>query len=1037
MNYKLGLLIAAIMLVLPSLAYATNPCGLEPAGVTSCIPINIVNTQSVATTTGFQIALGNLPFNALIGNVLVYNTISGAVVPSWVENSVLIWANLGTNVIAPNAGVNAIYAFGVAGSSTNYFSSSSGGLGEAPQLSATYAQYDNGNVVFNGQYENFSGSTIPGSCSQSGSTITFNNGVHVTGVATLTCFQTFNSIGNVIDIGNAELWSDISTKIAYFGYLTSLNYYLAFGGNCGPATICLWNGAATNTFVNADVANVVWSLATVAGNNAIASYNYKTESAGISASTGPTQVQFQTNSGAANIIASWSRVRIMPPKDIMPSVTYQPLVSGAIVTCTDNGNTVIQGGIYYTVNAMATVSCSITPSGLTANVFWNGGNKATNCNPCVYTGAWNGISNPIVANTLGNTITPGGTTSFTISFQTFQTASSTVNSGGQYETGVQLFSYSINISKVMTSGNVLFQVNDINYGWSNATTNPTSAQTFSFTYPTPLVQANYMLYGFNALVYTDNSVTQDGVANIVYQNILWNYFPVVNVISSQYSTNIVEGQNVTFNMRLYDVKGYAAASANAASVQIGSSSNTITDQIVAPYLYNAFAYSVIPSTYGLGTPTIGNPIFTNGNQILQLAFNGKDVWRNTTFSNLGIYQESVVQCGAGSGNFVGVNWLFYNTTPSVIVAQTNVFIQGFFVPALNTYTGATVAGTSAGFPVTPGSNTFVAASNTYQTCIYPSWGKFKVSGTYLYNDTNSITASYYFINQFISNTQTQVILYLSTLSTATLYNLAVLNVSSQTYVPALVQVALYNPNTNKTVVINELKTTGSGSVPTYLNIGSLYKFFAYSTSNVFLGSAGYVTAVSCSPSACTEIIPVGSSSTGYISPQLPNINYNCNNVVTAANTMTTSCTYTSVNGTSYNAQLLVQNNYNGTQTCLQSASGASSTLNCVTTNTGLYTYSYFFQVQFQGIWITEKQGQFGTSTLLFGIDGAFIAMLILIILALLFIGINVNVSLILVGIGIEGAGLIGLVNIPLLAGGGVIMFLGVILFIINRNQGTG
>ena len=54
--------------------------------------------------------------------------------------------------------------------------SANGYLGEAPELSPTYAQYDNGIYVFN-YYENFVGTSLPSGWTVSGVTYTVNNGI--------------------------------------------------------------------------------------------------------------------------------------------------------------------------------------------------------------------------------------------------------------------------------------------------------------------------------------------------------------------------------------------------------------------------------------------------------------------------------------------------------------------------------------------------------------------------------------------------------------------------------------------------------------------------------------------------------------------------------------------------------------------------------------------------------------------------------------------------------------------------------------------
>ena len=138
----------AFLLLAGKEVYALN-CGTLLSSIntliTSCIPVNIVNTQSTATSGNFQEML-NLPFNALTGDLVVYNGLSGNLMPTWVESNGIAWVNLGANTIAASSSANGIYYIGI-NSGTNFFISGNE-IGEAPQLPAAYGEYDNGANVF-------------------------------------------------------------------------------------------------------------------------------------------------------------------------------------------------------------------------------------------------------------------------------------------------------------------------------------------------------------------------------------------------------------------------------------------------------------------------------------------------------------------------------------------------------------------------------------------------------------------------------------------------------------------------------------------------------------------------------------------------------------------------------------------------------------------------------------------------------------------------------------------------------------------------
>jgi hypothetical protein len=149
-------------------------------------PISITNTQNIPTPSPFQqdiaICNGNLPVSssfAYVNNATLFNQInsngsnvyfatnagSSPNIYSWYEgqftyNGVTCdvwWINLSQGIPA-NSNVT-IYMY-IGPNSANYYSQYYPYVGEAPQLSSTYGQYDNGNYVFN-YYWNFAGTTLP------------------------------------------------------------------------------------------------------------------------------------------------------------------------------------------------------------------------------------------------------------------------------------------------------------------------------------------------------------------------------------------------------------------------------------------------------------------------------------------------------------------------------------------------------------------------------------------------------------------------------------------------------------------------------------------------------------------------------------------------------------------------------------------------------------------------------------------------------------------------------------------------------------
>ncbi|MCL4372080.1 hypothetical protein M1373_02040, partial [Candidatus Marsarchaeota archaeon] len=140
-----------------------------PSGILYYVPIGLDNNQSVATPAPFQQSVnitessysGNIVYNDNFAN-FEYFYANGTVIPAWIEENssgkILTWLNIANGIPAHS---NIVVYLGFASTSTNLLSSSgTTGIGEAPQLSSTYGEYDDGASVFN-HYWNFAGATLP------------------------------------------------------------------------------------------------------------------------------------------------------------------------------------------------------------------------------------------------------------------------------------------------------------------------------------------------------------------------------------------------------------------------------------------------------------------------------------------------------------------------------------------------------------------------------------------------------------------------------------------------------------------------------------------------------------------------------------------------------------------------------------------------------------------------------------------------------------------------------------------------------------
>ena len=212
-----------------------------PSGVIFYVPITIDNSQSQSTSNGFQ---QRIEFNANnygefesnnMQNVLFF-TSSGQIISSWLElgnstySSTTYWLSLPFSIGSYSTAV--IYmGFGLP--STNFFSQYPGQVGEAPQLSSTYGEYDNGGNVFN-FYLNGESSTSGFSTNFDSVSISFSHpSVSYNSGESITAIYLDGSIGSPAGGSVMTAYSDSSFSNSPLILETNFNIENALGSDNG------------------------------------------------------------------------------------------------------------------------------------------------------------------------------------------------------------------------------------------------------------------------------------------------------------------------------------------------------------------------------------------------------------------------------------------------------------------------------------------------------------------------------------------------------------------------------------------------------------------------------------------------------------------------------------------------------------------------------------------------------------------------------------------------------------------------------------
>ncbi|MGC8730254.1 MAG: hypothetical protein ACP5RP_02650 [Candidatus Micrarchaeia archaeon] len=317
---------------------------------------------------------------------------NGTIIPAWIEsnasNTLTIWAKV-SNTIFPNTGsataTNTIY-LGFANKTTNLLSSSgTTGIGEAPQLSSTYAQYDDGASVFN-FYDNFKGTTLNTTkwvAAVNGGSITVNNGVtlnsgtsNTADYAGLEYANSQNPSNIIIETLMNIYGSNTTGSSRNRDFRTGEGTVISMGwgdagmfGNSG--TPQYYDGAYSGVSVPIGTSSTNYNLFEQwqfpsSGTLTWTSFNNNGGSAGtkiFSASTTFTVAPFTAfytttfDQGSLSIDnIQWTRIRAYPPNGVMPSVR----ISGTAITITPSTST-------YPNNAI-TISASCLPLSATCEL---------------------------------------------------------------------------------------------------------------------------------------------------------------------------------------------------------------------------------------------------------------------------------------------------------------------------------------------------------------------------------------------------------------------------------------------------------------------------------------------------------------------------------------------------------------------------------------------------------------------------------------------------------------------------------------------
>jgi len=324
-------------------------------------PITLTNSQSQASPSNFQ-QLIQVPTPQYFNGVRFWSPTDGWL-HAWLEsiqsNSANIWVKIPSSI--PANGTYQLYMI-----QDSNLPMDGVYWGEAPQLSSTYAQYDNGASVFN-NYWNFAGTSTPSGINvytDLGS-VTFNNGVTIkggtsatggeNGIATSDSFSApivFDYYGTQSTNPPNYAWA--WNYAGFSNYLSSSYLYPAYGGTYtsldfdhglfadvyqsqgGTITYGSLSSPANNLFPPS-----VWSqIYTLSSYYTYQNYNSANNTGYVTGASNTASLPFliMVGNNEASLVPNgmtvyWLRTRAYPPNGVMPTVSLgASQYSGELIT---------------------------------------------------------------------------------------------------------------------------------------------------------------------------------------------------------------------------------------------------------------------------------------------------------------------------------------------------------------------------------------------------------------------------------------------------------------------------------------------------------------------------------------------------------------------------------------------------------------------------------------------------------------------------------------------------------------------------------
>jgi hypothetical protein len=313
----------------------------SPQQIEYVVPITITNSQNTATGVYQQmINISESDYSSYInysGNTANFELMypNNTHIPVWIQSNdsgtLITFAKLNNIPAGSSATVDLVFF----NKSTNELSNSgTSGIGEASELSNSYAQYDDGAVVFN-NYWNFNGTTLPSQFSSSGNVLV-SNGITIGQLSTSgqlstgALSSTSPEIVNVYaEIGSSSASSYSATPNGYTNLESAWSEGTSSPFTTNEITANIYNGTHVHPIKSIPFINgkyYIFGIYTTESPNLEFWYINNSEVASISSVGSTDNFDIGTTNQTINI--KWINGITYPPNGIMPSVSFGAILKG-------------------------------------------------------------------------------------------------------------------------------------------------------------------------------------------------------------------------------------------------------------------------------------------------------------------------------------------------------------------------------------------------------------------------------------------------------------------------------------------------------------------------------------------------------------------------------------------------------------------------------------------------------------------------------------------------------------------------------------